>query len=59
MFCVWDILTKWNESTADPSKWMQTPELDNVEVFDDDSVEKESQGWLPIENLAGISRKSV
>jgi hypothetical protein len=43
---------------ADPSKWLQTPQVGTVEVFDDDSVEKETQGWLPFENIAGIACKS-
>ena len=43
--------------TADPSKWLETPSPNTVEVFDDDSIEKETQGWLPIENLAGIACK--
>lgn len=44
---------------ADPSKWLQTPAVDNVEVFDDDSVEKETEGWLPIESLAGIAGELI
>lgn len=43
--------------TADPSKWLQRPPVDSVEVFDDDSVEKEDEGWFPIENFAGIACK--
>jgi hypothetical protein len=36
---------------------LQTPPIDNVEVFDDDSLEEETNGWLPLENLDGIACK--
>ncbi|KAL7481630.1 hypothetical protein ACHAW6_007313 [Cyclotella cf. meneghiniana] len=40
-------------SSVDPQKWLETPQTDSVEQFDDDSLS--TSGWLPLENFAGIA----
>ena len=40
---------------VDPERWLQTPDADNVEYFDDDSLA--TNGWFPLGMLAGIASK--
>eukprot|EP00569_Conticribra_weissflogii_P016220 CAMPEP_0171405060 /NCGR_PEP_ID=MMETSP0880-20121228/15073_1 /TAXON_ID=67004 /ORGANISM="Thalassiosira weissflogii, Strain CCMP1336" /LENGTH=393 /DNA_ID=CAMNT_0011920421 /DNA_START=6 /DNA_END=1184 /DNA_ORIENTATION=- len=38
---------------VEPERWLQTPPVNNIEFFDDDSLN--DKGWFPVSTLGGIA----